>query len=222
MPGVYEITSDAGSAFFLRAEYLSDVKEERLVCVRGGLEPEDSLFMPSETLSAGEPGVFSDEEAADILRAALVYSAETAAMSYLARAEQSRSGLTRKLLRKGLDGGVIGQALDYLERQGYLSDRRFAGAWLRSRSIDHAEGRSRLSAELAARGIGREDRESALDEFFESCDEGDLCLRALRKSLRTKKYDDREKLYASLMRAGFSLREIKGAFKRLENERPDI
>ena len=188
LPGVMEITPDAGSAFFLRTVYLKQVKEEALV-----------------------PGVFSDEEAADILHAALVYSAEVAAMTYLARAEQSRFGLTQKLLHKGIDKHAVAEALDYLESVHYLDDGRFAAAWLRSRSIDHAEGRIRLSAELAGRGISKEDSKTALDEFFSEHDEAALCRKAYKKCVRIHK--DEDKVRASLLRSGFTSAEIKAVLK---------
>ena len=209
LPGVYKITPDAGSAFFLRAEYLTRVKEERLVCVNGSLSEEDSLFLPSENLLLGSAGVFDEGDTEDILHAALVYACESAAMTYLARAEQSRAGLAQKLLKKGLDKNAVSIALDFLEEAGYLSDERFAGAWLRSRSIDHAEGRRKLEAELSSRGIKKDSYEKALNEFFEDKSEKALCERAYRKITRSKKDIDEKKLYASLMRLGFPSKIIK-------------
>ncbi|MCR5763530.1 MAG: recombination regulator RecX [Treponema sp.] len=185
LSGVYEITPEAGSAFFLRASYLNLVAERRL-CINES---------------------FTDEEYADILNAALIYSVEVAAMSYLARAEQCRSGLTAKLLKKGFNKSAVEAALDYLESVRYLDDGRFAGAWLRNRAIDHVEGRLRLSSELFSRGISRVVVKNALDEFFSNHDEHELCRLALKKCLRQKKEED--KIYASLQRSGFSIKEIR-------------
>lgn len=192
LQGVYEITPDAGSAFFLRSEYLSHVDPERL---RAGAE-------------------FNDEESADILNAALIYSAEFAAMTYLARAEHCRYGLTQKLLKKEIDKKAVETALDYLERVHYLDDQRFAGAWLRTRAIDHAEGRIRLAAELASRGVERNAAKQALDEFFEDHDQMDICRRALKKLRAVKR--DPEKIRNSLMQKGFSIREIDAVMKEID------
>ncbi len=187
--GVYEITSNVESAFFLRAEYLQLVDEQML--------------------SVGHE--FNDDETNDILNAALVYSIEVIAMGYLARAEQCRSGLFAKLVKKGLDRNCANMALDYLEQIGYLDDSRFAGAWLRNRSIDHAEGRFKLSMELASRGIRRETAERCLNEFFEEHNEIDLCRKAYKKiSLHNRNQD---KVMSSLQRLGFSLKEIRVAMK---------
>ena len=189
LPDVVEITPEAGSAFFLRMTYLKEVPAGRL----------ESLY--------GTPLDVSDTEAADLLNAALVYSAECAAMTYLARAEQSRFGLSRKLLHKGIDKNAVKEALDYLESVSYLDDRRYASAWLRSRSIDHAEGRIRLSAELAARGISKQNADDAIKEYFETVDEAALCQKAYEKLLRLRKTP--EKVQAALLRSGFSMSEIK-------------
>ncbi len=199
-PGVWKLTPPDGSAFFLRVDYLSCLSPDVLECSR------------YRAASAGESFIeFSDDQYADLLSASLSYSAEMLAMSYLARAEQCRAGLTAKLAKKGLDWQYIQAALDYLEGRGYLSDRRFAGAWLRSRAIDHAEGRLRLGAELAARGIGRDDAAAALDEFFAENDEGLLCRKALARGMKTCR--DRDKLFRSLLRKGFTASEIRGAMQ---------
>lgn len=183
--GVYEITPGAGSAFFLRKEYLSLVDADR-ICA--GAE-------------------FNDEETADILNAALVYGAEYAAMTYLARAEHCRAGLTQKLIKKQIDRKAIEAALDYLESVHYLDDERFAGAWLRTRSIDHAEGRIRLAAELSSRGVDRTAARKALDEFFSDNDELEICRKACSKLMAIK--TDMEKIRASLVRKGFRMKDIE-------------
>lgn len=189
LQGVCEITPGAGSAFFLRKEYLSLVNPER-ICA--GAE-------------------FNDEETSDILNAALIYSAEYAAMTYLARAEHCRAALTQKLIKKNIDRKAIEPALDYLEGVRYLDDERFAGAWLRTRSIDHAEGRIRLAAELASRGVDRNAAKKALDEFFSDHDEMEICRRAYRKVRNLK--SDPDKIKASLVQKGFTLKEIDAVLK---------
>ena len=189
LQGVCEITPGAGSAFFLRKEYLSLVDPER-ICA--GAE-------------------FNDEETSDILNAALIYSAEYAAMTYLARAEHCRAALTQKLIKKNIDRKAIEPALDYLEGVRYLDDERFAGAWLRTRSIDHAEGRIRLAAELASRGVDRNAAKKALDEFFSDHDEMEICRRAYRKVRNLK--SDSDKIKTSLVQKGFTLKEIDAVLK---------
>ena len=182
--GMFKLTPEEGSAFFVRKEYLPEGLFERIDV---GLE-------------------FDDEETDFLLDAGLTCAVELKAVGYLARAEQSRFGLTRKLIEKKYDKKYVEAALTYLEWRGYLSDLRYATAWLNTRKINHFEGRSRLSAELTARGIARDVANKALDEFFTENDEDELCRKAYEK-LSKSKAD--EKLIAALLRSGFSMKQIK-------------
>lgn len=162
--GMFKLTPEEGSAFFVRKEYLPEGLFER---INVGLE-------------------FDDEETDSLLDAGLTCAVELKAVGYLARAEQSRFGLTRKLIEKKYDKKYVEAALTYLEWRGYLSDLRFATAWLNTRKINHFEGRSRLAAELAARGIARDVAGKALDEFFTENDEDELCRKAYEKLSKSK------------------------------------
>ena len=196
--GVYEVTPDSGSVFFLRTRYL----------------PPEGAFL-EEKLFPGNS--FSEEEALMLFKASLVFNAEKAAMSYLARAEQYRVSLEQKLLKKNIPNDAVKDALDYLEECGFLDDERFAGAWIRSRFIDHAEGRTRVTAELLSRGVKRSAVKNAVDEFFSERDETELCFRAYRKLSSSQKKNE-EKAVQALVRKGFSFKIIKEVLKNgIEN-----
>ena len=79
--GMFKLTPEEGSAFFVRKEYLPEGLFERIDV---GLE-------------------FDDEETDSLLDAGLTCAVELKAVGYLARAEQSRFGLTRKLIEKKYD-----------------------------------------------------------------------------------------------------------------------
>ena len=182
--GMFKVAPEEGSAFYVRAEYLPEGVFERI-----------------------DVGADFDEDETDsLMDAGLTCAVELKAVSYLARAEQSRFELTRKLIEKKYDKKYVEAALTYLEGRGYLSDLRFATAWLNTRCINHFEGRSRLAAELAARGIARDVASTALDEFFTENDEDEICLKAYEKLSKSK---SGEKLTAALIRAGFTLKQIK-------------
>ena len=185
--GMFKVAPEEGSAFFVRRDYLSFGDE--------------NLFDKIEPAAC-----FSDDEEDALLDAGLTCAVELKAVSYLARAEQSRFGLTRKLIEKKYDKKYVEAALTYLEGRGYLSDLRFATAWLNTRRINHFEGRSRLAAELAARGIEREVAGQALDDFFTENDEDEICRKAYEKLSKSK---SGEKLTAAMIRAGFTLKQIR-------------
>ena len=189
--GMYKVATGEGSAFYIRREYLPE-----------------GLFEKLDT-----DAEFDEEESGFLLDAALTCVVELKAVEYLARAEQSRFGLTRKLTEKKYEKKYIEAALTYLEGRGYLSDLRFATAWLNTRRINHFEGRSRLSAELAARGIAREVAGQALDEFFSENDEDEICRKAYEKLSRKKSGD---KLTAAMIQSGFSYKQIHQAQESLK------
>lgn len=182
--GMFKVAPEEGSAFYVRKDYLPEGLFERIDI---GVE-------------------FDNDETDSLLDAGLTCAVELKAVSYLARAEQSRFGLTRKLIEKKYDKKYVEAALTYLEGRGYLSDERYASAWLNTRKINHFEGRSRLAAELAARGIARDVASAALDEFFTENDEDEICRKAYEKLSKSK---SGEKLNAALIRAGFTLKQIK-------------
>lgn len=180
----YQITFSSGSCFFLRLTYLTSVSAKRLKINEG----------------------FSEEEMQELIDAGLAYSAERVAMSYLGRSEQCRFLLTRKLKRKGFDDSIIKVALDFLEVQGYLSDTRFAQAWLRMRSINHVEGQLRLLSELMSRGIDRNIAKVVVEEYFADIDEDVLFAKAADKCRKLGKTGVAAESY--LRNKGFSMKQI--------------
>ena len=182
--GMYKLTPEEGSSFYIRKDYLPEGVFERIDV---GVE-------------------FSDEEADSLMDPGLSCAVELKAVGYLARAEQSRFGLTRKLIEKKYEKKYVEAALDYLEVKGYLSDLRFAIAWLNTRRTNHYEGRSRLAAELASRGIARDVANTALDEFFTENDEMEICRKAYEKLSKSK---SGEKLKAAMLRQGFTQKQIR-------------
>ena len=183
--GMFRVEPMEGSAFFIRKEYLTTVDFDSVL-----------------------PGAEFEGEALDeLLDAGLICVVELKAVSYLARAEQCRFGLTNKLINKKYDKQYIDAALTYLENRGYLSDVRFAECWLHDRKINHFEGRSKLASELAARGIGRDVATAALDQFFAENDESEICAKAYEKFVKQGK--EGEKLTDALLRAGFSYKMIR-------------
>ena len=97
--------------------------------------------------------------------------------------------------------------MDYLEERGFLSDVRYAQAWLRNRSINHAEGRNRLFSGLLTKGIDRSVANQVLDEYFASVDQDSVLERAIEKCKRLGKSQEATEKY--LLRKGFSYKGFK-------------
>jgi len=154
------------------------------------------------------PGIeLTDEEFADFIQAGNAFSAEKTAVKYLAGREHSRNQLRLKLIKKSHPEEAIDKALDFLEREGWLSDGRFAEEWLRSRSLRHYEGRTRLLAELLSRGVSKALAEEKLEAFFAENPEEAQLEKAYKKLKGQGKSGD--KLVNALIRLGFSNKMIK-------------
>jgi len=192
--GIYKIIGDEGPAFYIRQEYLPSIAIE-------------NIYAGAE---------FNEAETEELLDAGLAVAVEFKATSYLARAEQCRFNLTQKLLKKEFQKQYINMALDYLESAKYLSDERFARAWLHGRRLNHYEGRSKLMAELQSRGISKNIAEAAVIEFFENNNEEEIALKAYKKYVKQGKTE--EKLIASMMTAGFTYKQIKEAKEKFSLE----
>lgn len=85
------------------------------------------------------------------------------AMDALARREQTRTELERRLLRAGFAVDTVANTLDDLAAEGLQSDTRFAEAFISSR-YRQGKGPVRIRAELSQRGFDRNAIASALEQ----------------------------------------------------------
>ncbi|HEY9594050.1 MAG TPA: regulatory protein RecX [Spirochaetia bacterium] len=92
--------------------------------------------------------------------------ARSTALRLIARAPQTRRGLARKLSTRGFGGEAVRTAVARMEELGYLDDRVFAEAWLRSRLGGRPEGWKSLYRGLIGRGVPRPVAEEALGALF--------------------------------------------------------
>jgi len=176
---------DDGTAFYVRLSYL-----ERF-CV------DDAA-----------PGIeLCDEDFLDFVQAGSAFAAEKCAVEYLAAREHSRYQLRLKLIKKAHSEEASEKALDFLEREGWLSDRRFAEEWLRSRGAHHYEGRTRLMQELRSRGVSKVLASECVGQFFEDTPEEKQLEKAYKKL--SKQGKSGEKLINALIRLGFSNKLIR-------------
>ena len=183
--GMYKLTPEQGVVFYVRQEYLSGIELDNVQC--------------------GSEFVDDDEEA--LLDTGLICAVEIKAVSYLARSEQSRFGLKRKLLAKQYKSEYIDKALSFLESKNYLNDERYAAAWLNDRRINHYEGQTKLLLELQSRGIDKAVAADAVKEFFTDNDEEEICRKAYERFVKKGKSED--KLIEALLKAGFAYKMIK-------------
>lgn len=133
------------------------------------------------------------------------------ALNSLARCEQCRSSLEKKLAQKGFEKDDISSALDYLEKKNFLNDERYASMWVRNHCAFKFHGKIRLLNELMSRGVKKIVAEKAVNEYLETNSEIDLCKKAYEKYVHQGKSS--QKVMNSLAQSGFSYNMIQKVLK---------
>lgn len=137
--------------------------------------------------------------------------------------EKTESRLREKLRRSGkYDAEIIDETMNFLKEYGYLDDRRYA-----RQLIAYYEGTKSLreiEQKLCQRGVSRQDIREVIAAYRAEGDSEETELAALRhlirKKCRRQEMPDeaaRRKLFAALLRKGFSYELVERAL-RLELE----
>ena len=153
----------------------------------------------------------------ELLLCSARFAARDKAVEYLARREHSAGELVLKLMKKGYDRVTASDAVELLKQRGYVDDSRFARMWIESRLRRRPEGRSKLLAGLAAKGVARETAEAAVAGVFTAEEAEDALRRCAVKYIKTRK-PSRQKLVNYLMGRGFSYGEITGTLQAMEED----
>ncbi len=170
-------------------------------------EDGSSFFIPPEVFA--EYSLYDGMEVAgeqlwDLERSCLLLRIRRKAFDLLAGREHSRQQLRLKLLQRSFPDDGVDQVLDDLEERSLLDDRRFAETWTSSRLRRNPEGKARLAAGLAARGVSR----GMIEEVLSGISTDEALERAFGK-LAARPSMTEEKLVAALMRKGFSYGDIR-------------
>ncbi len=142
------------------------------------------------------------------------------AVRLLSLGSKSKREITRKLTSKGFSRESAEHAIKLLEKKGYINDAKscesIADGLLRSKKY----GKDRIVSYLIGHGYSAEDAKAAVSLL----EEDDLSA-ALRHQISRKfpdiavlPYEKQTKAIKSLMRLGFSYREIKAEIKNMREE----
>lgn len=102
-------------------------------------------------------------------------SALDAALAYLSRRSLTRYELEQRLLKKGYSSDDIEGALKRVSEWGYLNDREYAYAYIRTKQVNYSK--KRIEVELKRRGLEEELIEETLQEVYLPKQEKELCMR---------------------------------------------
>jgi regulatory protein len=184
---VLRIGLSDGSLFSLRLSYLQTSHQN------------ESLYQLDNTIT--------DEHAQDLREAAACFRCERAALSLVARAEQSSSGIKPKLEKRGHPTRYIKKVVARLINLEIIDDARYAERWLSSR-INQLNGTPlKFLSGLCSRGINRETASSVLKAALTS----DIEYELIQVFVRKKRLDceDLFLFKRALLAEGFSKRAIQ-------------
>ena len=140
-----------------------------------------------------------------------VLSLKARALRFLSMREHSRLELKRKLARHAEEGEDIDALLDFLEKNNWLSQERFAESLIHRKASRY--GNSRVMAELQSHGVNGE----ALAELKSGLAESETAraVEVWQRKFGTVAQDaaERSKQMRFLMARGFSSSAVRAALK---------
>lgn len=161
---------------------------------------------------------FSEEAYREIMTEVLPKRAKLRAMNLLKSRTYTTAQLRIKLQQGGYPETVIGEALEYVASFHYTDDLRYAVDFITDN--EHRKSRFRIEQDLRGKGIPAEVIEQAWQKWQANggTQDEDAMIEAL---LRKKNYDperadikEQQKVYAFLMRKGFSVEKISRAMRK--------
>lgn len=134
-----------------------------------------------------------------------VLSAKSVAVRLLSRREHSAFEIRDKLLKRDFDSEEIDRVIIELQQGGWLSDERFAEAYIRMRQLK-GFGPVRIAMELNERGV----KEHIVDDYLHADDDSwrQTLEQQYRKKYKDKPiddYNDKAKRIRFLQYRGFAL-----------------
>lgn len=159
----------------------------------------------------------TSEKLLEVAGAEEVQKALDAALLLLEVRARAKREIETRLTQKGYEEGIIEQVIEKLVRLELINDAQFAAAWVEAKTRvggNRPVGRRRLSSELYAKGVAKDQIAEAVGTVSNS-DELVLARAAASKKVRTVPTDrdllqaERRKLMGFLQRRGFGWETVK-------------
>lgn len=149
-------------------------------------------------------------------RQAALEGALDAARRLLAVRPRSEAEIRQRLLARRMPADAVSGAIAHLKRLGLLDDAAFARWWRESREASRPQSGRQTERELRRKGVGSETASNAMADW----DDAEAAYAAARKRAKALSGLDREtyrrRLFAHLLRRGFSRGVALAAMKRVE------
>jgi regulatory protein len=149
-----------------------------------------------------------------IIEDTVLRRAKQKALAILKFMDRTELELRRKLSEAGYTSEIITRTLSYVYEYGYLSDERYAAAFVRSKK--NTKSKLVIKTELIQKGINKEMIDHIFLTEYGDDEQEDAELIAIKKAIskKTKSPENltpeaKQKLLASLYRKGFEISKIK-------------
>ncbi|MBQ3792513.1 MAG: RecX family transcriptional regulator [Clostridia bacterium] len=186
----------------------------------GGSSAGDPLFMSAElwkemNYRAGD--TITEKDYLAIREQESLSRCISRAMKILSSSDHSVNQLKKKLQEYDFSEETVEKALSYVVEKGYVNENQQAMRLTENYIRHKFWGKKRIIAELLMRGYGKESVIYALSRVSEKAYMRSLHALLDRKYSLIESEDDKNRLFASLFRFGYSLSEIERAVADLES-----
>lgn len=163
-------------------------------------------------------GTELDEEEIENLKYESDYErAKSRALWYLDRSDHTAKSMYDKLVKAGFDRKASAAVIARLTELGIIDDRRFAENFA-ARCAECNVSRREAAYKMMLKGVPKDIACESLDN--ENADESEQIAALIAKKYRTKIESENgvQKVYAALIRKGFSYAKVRDALKKYSEE----
>ncbi len=163
-------------------------------------------------------GVISQAAYERLEEAALFYRALQSGERLLAYSANTERMLRQKLMRKGFSADLSRRVSEQLCADGLLNEKKDLEHEV-EKCLRKLWGSRRISAYLYSKGFSEEST-SLLPELLQTVDFSSRCAKLIRKRYGgiSENAEERQRMFAGLMRYGYSASEIKEAVRRVSSD----
>lgn len=195
--------------------FITDTKKDKLHLTKITLSDGSEVLIDNDVcyekcLKVGLE--IEDEDLKDLIFESNYRRAKSRAIWYLDRSDHTEKALYEKLLRGGFPQRESAKVIARLKEVGLLDDRRYAENYA-NRLIDNNVSKREALQKMLLKGVPYDMAKSVLEET--ETDELSQIKNIIEKKYRTKLTLENgvQKVYAALVRKGFSYDAVKTALK---------
>lgn len=194
---------------------ISDIKKDKLHLCKITLSNGEEVFIDNDVVSDNylkKGDELDDEKLNGLIFESQYQRAKSRAVWYLDRKDRTSKELYNKLCQAGFEKKAVAKVIGRLTEVGLVDDYRFAENYA-NRLIESNVSKREALQKMLQKGVPYDMAKEVLSEC--EADENEQITALINKKYRTKLMSDggAEKVYAALVRKGFSFEAVKTALK---------